>query len=192
MAFEGNNIAKFGALFVNTTSASPVKTGKVENFTPTGTVPTGWERLIRLSRENLPSSALDGGDTTNLGTWEEDNTDTTSNEGSHSRTFTGVQTDAATLDKINDLRGKVLGVFMVTQGPNGKRFGEWWPAATFSVTGSLTPSTTGYTSLEFKLTQNTPPTTVNLATIKSGVTPASAAGQWFNGLVFDNDAFGTV
>jgi len=188
---KGLQVGKFGGLFFGKESDNPVQGGKVANFTLAGEPPTGWESACYLSLENLPQPTINGGDSAALGTWQQRNTGTNVNDVSYSIAYTGVQVDAQTLDALNAMReaGVPISVFHLTQGPDGRRTGEWWPTSTFAMTGAPTKSTSGYTTIQFTITQGAPASTINLKTIKAGVTPATACGQYFDGLMFDDEAF---
>jgi len=188
---KGLAVSKFGAVFFAKQSTNPISAGKVANFTLEGTPPAGWTNAGFLSVETLPNSSIDGGDQQSLGTWQRRNTSSITNDATVSLELTGVQTDAATLDMFNDMRkaGVPISIFIVTVGPDGVRTGEWWPTATFSLTGLPTHSISGYSTVTYKVTQGSPEEAVKLADIKKGVTPTTAVAELFDGLRFDDAAF---
>lgn len=188
---KGLNVAKFGAVFFAKQSTSCLQAGKVLDFTIEGTPPTGWTNAGYLSLETLPDPGLDGGDQQSLGTYQRRNTSSLTNDATVSLSLTGVQTDAQTLDMFNDLRkaGVPISVFILTMGPDGERIGEWWPTGTFSLTGLPKPSTTGYSTITYKVTQGSPKEDIKLSDIKKTVNPATAVAEVFDALYFDDAAF---
>ncbi|MDR2975081.1 MAG: hypothetical protein LBV00_10310, partial [Propionibacteriaceae bacterium] len=132
----GLTVEKFGSLLLSKVGVIPIKEKKVVGFSKDGVAPADWEHACFLSDKTLPTPSKQGGELTMLGTLQRRNTGAADSDTIISMLFTSVQTDAATLDKMDALRrgGEDVGAFFITEAPDGKRRGCWWAAAAFSIT----------------------------------------------------------
>lgn len=63
-------------------------------------IATPWERLANTSRDSLPSFAVEAGDTTQLGSWDNDNIRTIYGNSTITLTIRPMQIDGATISRI--------------------------------------------------------------------------------------------
>ena len=183
-------VPKFGALFTAAENTNPLSV--LSDFTllsgPTGGVWTHWGHL---SRENLPETSSDGGDTTTYSTWLQMNTDSDTEESVDSVVYSLLQQDAASIAAVAAMNGTKVSVLELWVSGT-KRFGIWYPSAKASANGRPTPNGTDqYAEMKLGLTVLSPSMTPALATlidIPGGIAPwpSSAAP---NSLYLDNSAF---
>lgn len=181
-------VPKFGGLFTAAEGVSPL--ASIQNFTllagPTGSVWTHWGHL---SRENLPETDTDGGDTTTLSTWLQMNTDSETEESIDTTTYSLLQLDASTVAAavaLNGTRVSALELWLF----GTRRFGIWRPSNKVALTGRPAPNGTDqYAEMKMALTVLQPATS-----IASSANPTGGIAPWPNAtapnsLYIDNTAF---
>ena len=184
-------VPKFGALFTAAELTNPL--ASIAQFTllagPTGNT---WAHWGHLSRENLPETNSDGGDTTTLSTWLEMNTDSETEESVDSVAYSMLQQDAVTIAALAALNGtKIAALELWVSGL--KRFAVWYPSVKAALTGRPAPNGTDqYAESKLTLTILTPPSSLTLATLAN---PAQGIAPWPtatspNSLYIDNTKFG--
>ena len=195
MAINKNGliVPKFGALFTAAENTNPL--ASIADFTllagPAGNTWTHWGHL---SRENLPETSSEGGETTTLSTWLELNTDSDTTASVDSIAYSLLQNDAATIAAIAALNGtKISALELWMSGL--KRFAVWYPSVKAAATGRPTPNGTDqYAEMKLSLTVLIFGSGLNLASladVEGGIAP------WPNptspdSLYIDNTAFTAV
>lgn len=61
-----------GAVFTSTSGTDPWTAAEVDAFVSAGTIPAGWNHLGHTDIDSPLTPAQDGGDTTTLGSWQND------------------------------------------------------------------------------------------------------------------------
>lgn len=181
-------VPKFGAIFTAAENTNPLAV--LADFTLAGG-PAGWNHWGHLSRENLPESSADGGDTTTYSTWLQMNTDSDTEESVDSVIYSLLQQDAASIAAVASLNGTKVSVLELWVSGT-KRFGTWYPSAKASANGRPTPNGTDqYAEMKLGLTILTPSMTPALSTlvnVPGGIAPWPSAASP-NSLYIDNSAF---
>lgn len=187
---NGLIVPKFGALFTAAENTNPL--ASIADFTllsgPVGLIWTHWGHL---SRENLPETSSEGGETTTLSTWLELNTDSETTASVDSIVYSLLQNDAATIAAIAALNGtKISALELWVSGL--KRFAVWYPSVKAAAAGRPTPNGTDqYAEMKLSLTVLTPGSGLNLASLAD---PEGGIAPWPNptgpdSLYIDNTAF---
>ncbi|MFT4225307.1 hypothetical protein [Micropruina sp.] len=185
---DGLIVPKFGAMFTAVENTSPI--GVINDFTLLAAPATGgWTHHGHLSRENLPETSSDGGDTSTLSTWLEMNTDSETEESVDTVVYSMLQRDANTLAALTALSGTKVSVFELWMAGT-RRFGIWYPSMKAAMTGRPTPNGTDQYS-ESKLSMTILKPSVSIAAQHN---PELGRTGWPNAtnpdsLYFDTTAF---
>lgn len=163
---------KFGALFTAADGISPIAV--ITSFLLTGVAPPGWNHWGHLSRSTLPSVNTNSGDSTSLGTWLQENTDTFTADPTESIEYTLNQMDALTIAGLSALHGhSVSALELWSSGPH--RCAKWVPSAKGA--WSQQPVADGvddYASMKFTLSVQQPDPSLGVAALAdpdNGIAP---------------------
>lgn len=184
---DGLVVPKFGALFTNTDGTSPLAV--IDDFTLLAG-PVGWTHWGHLSRENLPETSSEGGETAALSTWLEMNTDSETEESVDTVVYSLLQRDATTISGLAAINGtKVSAVELWMSGT--RRFAIWYPSMKAALTGRPTPNGTDQYS-ESKLSMTILKPTASISGLHD---PGNGLSVWPNttnpdSLYIDSSVFG--
>lgn len=184
---DGLIVPKFGALFTSTEGTSPLSV--IDDFTLLSG-PAGWQHWGHLSRENLPETSSEGGETSALSTWLEMNTDSETEESVDSVVYSLLQRDAGTIAAMTAVNGAKTSALELWMSGT-RRFGIWYPSLKMALSGRPTPNGTDQYS-ESKLTGTILKPSSSISSLHD---PENGLSCWPNitspdSLYIDSSAFG--